>query len=291
MKNTIEKRSEELFWIFQYGTPKRKISHQKLLAQPDLIARPVFFLSTGRCGTKWFADILDLDRNVKANHEPVPTLSMQNLFVYRLWKNAAVPKEVKLEVMENIFTAGREQHLRYAYKTEKRYIETNNQLTFFAPGLAKMFPDARFVHLYRHPGEFVRSGIRRGWFDTNKSATLKIIKPESNSRISWDHYSQIQKISWVWKETNEFIEEFMNDLDENRKMKFDFNQKSLISIKELVDFLDLDISEKTIEAKMDKKVNRQKVNEFPRYENWTDDQKMELKEICGELADKYQYAL
>lgn len=291
MKNKLGKKSEELFWIMQYGTPKRKISHQKLLANPDLISRPVFFLSTGRCGTNWFSDILDLDRNVKANHEPIPTLSMQNLFVYKLWKNDSVPEKIKLEVMENIFTAGREQHLRYAYKSEKRYIETNNQLTFFAPGLAKMFPDAIFVHLYRHPGEFVRSGIRRGWFDTNESATLKIIKPGSDANIPWKDYSQIQKISWVWKETNEFIDEFMKKLDADRQFRFDFNQKSVEKVGELIEFLGLDISEKNIAAKMDKKVNRQKSNKFPKYEDWNDEQKSELKDICGDLAAKYEYVL
>src|SRR5690625_7198839 len=111
---------------------------------------------------------------------------MQNKFVYKIWIDERVPLEVKLDVMENIFTAGREQHLRYAYKSEKRYIETNNQLTFFAPGLARMFPDAQFVHLYRHPGEVVRSGMRRGWFDHNEPATLKIIRRSEERRVGQD---------------------------------------------------------------------------------------------------------
>src|SRR5690625_4632217 len=291
MKNNIGRKSEEVYWILQYGTPKRKITHQEILANPELIERPVFFLSTGRCGTKWFAIVYVLVRTVKVNYETITTFSMHNYYVYRMWKDERVPLEVKLDTMENIFTAGREQNLRYSYKSEKRYIETNNQLTFFAPGLARMFPDAQFVHLYRHPGEFVRSGMRRGWFDHNEPATLKIIRPQSDAGVPWDSYSQIQKIAWVWKETNLFIERFLMDLDEDRKFRFDFNEKSLKSVNELVDFLKLDIPEKNIASKMDKKVNRQKVSEFPKYEDWTDKQKMELIEICGDLAERYQYVL
>src|SRR5690625_110254 len=120
MKNKNGRKSEEMYWILQYGTPKRKITHQEILANPELIERPVFFLSTGRCGTKWFARVLDQDRTVKANHEPIPTFSMQSKFVYKIWIDERVQLEVKLDVMGNIFTAGREQQLRYEYESEKR---------------------------------------------------------------------------------------------------------------------------------------------------------------------------
>src|SRR5690625_308502 len=287
MKNNIGRKSEEVYWILQYGTPKRKITHQEILANPELIERPVFFLSTGRCGTKWFATVLDLDRTVKANHEPIPTFSMQNNFVYRMWKDERVPLEVKLDTMENIFTAGREQHLRYSYKSEKRYIETNNQLTFFAPGLARMFPDAQFVHLYRHPGEFVRSGMRRGWFDHNEPATLKIIRPQSDAGVPWDSYSQIQKIAWVWKETNLFIERFFQDLEEDQKFLFDFNEKSFGTVRKMVDFLGVDLSDQQIKKKLDVRLNHQTTGEVDRYEDWEEGRKEELRGICGELAERY----
>lgn len=287
---TIDKL-DEMLWILRYGRPKRKISPQMVLSRLDRIEKPVFFLSTGRCGTKWFAEVLDLSKEVKSNHEPIPTFSMQSAYLFQMWNNSAIPTEEKVEITKNIFTAGREQHLRYAYKCEKRYIETNNQLTFFAPGLAEMFPDAQFVHLYRHPGEVVRSGMRRGWFADNESATAKIIRPRPDSGVPWESYSQIQKIAWVWKTTNAFIEEFLKGIDQHRKLSFDFNTKSLISVKGMVDFLGLDIPEHQISKKLNVRVNRQTTGKVLKYEEWEDARKEELREICGEMAGQYGYSV
>lgn len=289
--NTTIERLDELLWILRYGKPVRKISHQQILSHLDRIEKPVFFLSTGRCGTNWFAKVLDMASGVKSNHEPVPTFSMQSAYLYQLWNNESVPRKEKSEIAKNIFTAGREQHLRYAYKCDKRYVETNNQLTFFAPALAEMFPDAQFVHLYRHPGEVVRSGMRRGWFGENEPATLKIIKPSQESGVPWESYSQIQKIGWVWNETNLFVEEFLQSLEPGRKTVFNFNDKSIETVRELIDFLGMKISDTAVRKMMEKRVNRQKTGKITKFVDWSADKKAELRSVCGDLAEKYGYKI
>jgi hypothetical protein len=35
-------------------------------------------------------------------------------------------------------------------------------------------PNVKFVHLFRHPGEVVRSGMRRGWYNGHPSDRYRI---------------------------------------------------------------------------------------------------------------------
>lgn len=286
----IADKLEELAWILRYGRPKRKISSERMQSQLSLIEKPIFFLSTGRCGTKWFSNVLDQSPGVKVLHAPVPNFSMQNAYLYNLWQNKGISQKDRMEFSENLFTTGRVQHLRYLYKGGKRYIETNNHITFFAPALVKMFPDALFVHLYRHPGEFVRSGIRRGWFDHNQDATYKIIQPPTKDG-DWATYNQVQKIAWVWNETNFFIEKFKTGIDSERHFTFNFNFKSPETVASLFAFLEIDVPSNVIDSTIEKKVNQQKTGDFPKYEDWSPIQKKELQSICGDLASKYKFTL
>ena len=90
-------------------------------------------------------------------------------------------------LIKEVYFSGREEYLRYAFKTENRLIETNNGISFFAPILAEIFPTALFVHLYRHPGEFTRSGIRRDYFTGSIEDIRRISPQEGSSEIGRAH--------------------------------------------------------------------------------------------------------
>ncbi len=288
--NALIEKLEALVWALKYGRPKRKMTVEKILSHLELIEKPVFFLSTGRCGTSWFSVMLEQDPNVKVLHSPNPSFSVQNAYYYSLWKNSDINKKILLDFGKNLYTTGRGEHLRHLYKSNKRYIETNNHITFFAPVLAKIFPDSLFVHVYRHPGEFVRSGIRRGWFHQNQDASSKMIQP-GNNLTHWDSYSQIQKIAWVWQETNQFIEDFKEQLNPNRHITFNFNSKDKDSLDTLFSFIEVGISYEQLGSRINQRINSQSTGDFPRYADWTEKNKKELMAICGKLAQDYGYLL
>src|SRR6056297_2758382 len=203
---------EDIYWRLKAGKTKKRLTVFELRADLNKhIQNPIFFLSTGRCGTKWFSELLTHSKELFVLHSPVPSLAIQNKLAYELFKKNSLNKNC-IDLLKEIFLTGREQYLRYTYKTNKRYIETNNYITFFAPILMELFPDAKFVHLYRHPGEFVRSAIRRNYYTENNPDNLKRIVPLDNpEKDHWENFSQIEKTAWLWNETNLFIEHFKDN--------------------------------------------------------------------------------
>ena len=73
---------EELLFIKRFGIPekKAKIVHLRKNNFRNMPA-PIFFLSTGRCGTNWFVYLLSKTRGLKVFHEPKPNLGIQGVLM------------------------------------------------------------------------------------------------------------------------------------------------------------------------------------------------------------------
>ncbi len=285
-----EAKIRQWYWYFQAGKPVKKGNIMTLINKDfSNIKSPVFFLSTGRTGTAWFADLFKNSKEAMVFHAAEPNLSIQNKYFYNLLNNSSLDQKTKTDIGKEIFLAGREEYLVYSYKTNKIFLETNNQFVFFAKSIAELLPNAKFVHLYRHPGEFVRSGLSRNWYGEGELSKIKLIEPNNNP--NWYKYNQIQKISWLWTEINSYIIDFLNTLNPNRVFSFNFNNKSFDNIKKLSEFCGIFINEKTVMKKLNIKINVQKFENIDIYENWETDKKIQLKNICNPLAEKLGYNL
>lgn len=275
---------DDIYWQIKYGKSVNQLNVFDLRLNPNnYIKSPIFFLSTGRCGTKWFSELFSKNSSCMVLHDPKPNLAIQSKLAYNINKKTDL-KETEINLLKEIFWAAREQFLRYSYKSNKRYIETNNYISFFAPILISIFPDAKFVHLYRHPGEFVRSGIRRNYYTENNSDDLKRITPETHN--DWDNYTQIEKISWLWNETNIFIENFKKT-NQDKVFDFNFNNLNLDKVLDLCKFINLAIFPRHITKFLGVKSNIQKQGSFPEYDNWKNSDKESLKAICNEFVLKH----
>lgn len=262
-----------------------------------------FFLSSGRTGTKFFTVLLNFSSKVKAFHSPMnlfcfskSELIEQGRVAYEFYRKKGFDDKELNILLAEVFLAAREDLLYSTYLYGKIYIETNNRITFLAPAIKFLIPNAKFIHLYRHPGEFIRSGIRRGYYKSNSQHELGRLKPLKGSKYYdvWERFDDIQKIAWLWNETNLFIEDYLSTmLNKNDYFKFDFTQNlNVENIKRLLNFLDIvDISEKTIENLIKKPINIQKKGSFPKYEDWFEENKEKVRKICGKLAEKYGYQL
>lgn len=167
---------------------------------------PVFVLSTGRAGTQFITSLLAQSTLVKAHHEPAPTLNWYNRVA---WEG-----EASKSYLQGAFEGARYELIRDAYILKKQYIETNNRLTFLAPVIAQLYPNARFVHLVRKPEAFVKSGLQRGWYqNTNIHDEGRIVKKDG-----WEKMDEVQRIAWLWAETNRFIYDFMLTVPAEQKL-------------------------------------------------------------------------
>lgn len=278
---------DEIYWLIKLGKSKYKISANELIENiNNYIKEPVFFLSTGRCGTKWFSELFKKNKQNAVFHQPIPTLDRQSPLIYQLIKNGSLNNEKIEDLIREMIFSGREQHFRYTYKTGKRYIETNNYITFFAPVLHTIFPDAKFVHLTRHPVPFIKSGINRSYYKAGSSDSRRIT-PVSGENI-FDRYSQIQKIAWLWNETNLFIEEFANYSKANI-FHFNFNNLTVDNVYTLSEFLNIDVEHKDIVKLIPQKINKQK--SVSSSLNLNSDDMVAVDSICSSLMQKYNYKL
>ena len=262
---------------------------------------PVFFLSTGRTGTEFFTQLLNKSKKIKVFHSPSSLfcnsqseLIEQGKIVYEMYMKYGFNDERTNKLVAQIMMASREDLLYKTYLHKKVYIETNNRITFFAPAIKLMFPNAKFVYLHRHPGEFIRSGIRRGYYKSNSVHESGRLSPLENTMYfnSWKKFDKIEKIGWLWNETNTFIDNYLSTLNDSDYFRFNFNDLTGTNIRNLLNFLKIDdINQKIIDDSILKPTNIQKSGLYPKYNQWIKEDKEKVISTCGELSLKYGYTL
>lgn len=284
---------EDYYWRTLFGKSIHRSSFFQLRGNDFKgMPAPVFFLSTGRCGTNWFTNLLASDKSQKVFHEPIPNFGVQGKVAYEIYSAAGFkPTETEDQLLKELFLTGREQYLRYSYKTQKRFIETNNQITFLAPAIVALFPETKFVHLNRHPGEFVRSAMRRKFY--NNPDDIKRIVPIVSDPFfeSWDKFDLVEKNSWLWSATNQFIESFKSTIPQKNQLYFDFSTLDQASVEGLCQFLGVTIPSSVISKLLDRPVNAQRSGRVAKYQDWEAKDKEALLTICGEMAGLYNYQL
>lgn len=247
--------------------------------------RPCFVLSTGRAGTLLLHRLLLLSSNGYSVHQPRPEL-------IRASKRAYEEIEKAPEIFKETFKSAREELVFEASVRDKVFIETNNRITFFGPIVQEVFPNSVFLHLVRHPGDFVRSGIRRNWYSGEHDHDLGRIVPISGEiKNVWKQSSIIQKIGWLWNETNQFIENFTATVDPQNiffvKAEELFSQAKITE--QIYNFFLLDgFNAAKIKKVIKKPVNIQKKGHYSEFQNWPEKDKQELQQITP-LGNKYGY--
>jgi len=275
----------------------RMIAHvdRATLAEMYREYSPVFILSTGRAGSRFLALLSDCTPNVTAFHEPRPT--------FQYFSDYAFHHQREEEILTNMIDAGRMESILEVFIKGNIYVESNQCLTFFAPVISKLYEKSKFVHVVRHPGDFVRSAIRKGWHKNDSIWEAGRVKAADRAR--WDKMDQIQRLSWVWETTNRFIHAFMNRLTPGRGLtkRFEDLVNDTGEIRELLAFMGAgSIETAKIKEMQAKRVNElhihageppnmKKVSDFPPYREWDEEMKDKLKAITRALAKQYNYKL
>lgn len=246
-------------------------------------ARPVFVLSTGRCGTKWLSELLRRDRRIRVNHSDYPELLRESRMAFEEY--AAEPR-----LFQEILRAARDGYLLDATLRGATYVETNHRITFFAHAINVVYPGARFVHLHRHPGEFVRSGIRRRWYG---GSYLDICRPRLAESAAWQAMNAVQKLAWLWNTTNRYCEEFLAALEDPRQclqVRASEMYGDAAVAAAVCEFVGANVSAAEISGLIGRKINQQLTGRMPSYEDWTEEDKAALRRLTP-LAARYGYEL
>ncbi len=183
-----------LSWLHFKGI----ISRRNLCNDFDEKKPCIFVLSTGRVGSETLSALLALNSNIVSFHEPKPSLYKMSKVSYENNNPACA------NVIDAAFLSLRSDLFQYALKQSKGYIETSPQVTFLAPAIYRVMPNAKFIHLVRHPADVVRSGMRRKWYAGNSADTTRIVPGRSCAFTkNWSKLSSFTKNVWLWAETNQ----------------------------------------------------------------------------------------
>jgi hypothetical protein len=168
------------------------------------------------------------------------------------------------------------------------YVETNNRITFFAYALRFVYPKARFLHIVRDPGDFVRSGLRREWYRGASHDVGRIL--DYSHPEQWRQMTDVETIAWLWNETNQYIDDFLLTLAPQTfirvKAEVMFNDGDQVA--QMLDFIGARLPRKLIDKHLTKKVNKQVLGWVAPYEEWSDGEK-ELVRRYTPLAEQYGY--
>lgn len=255
----------------------------------------IFVLSTGRTGTETLAHILNLSRDLFAYHEPTP-------YLYPLSK-IAYEQESQIKDGSDygrLFTSSlksmREGLWNESLSCGRGYAETSPQVTFLASLLGKMIPEARFIHLVRHPMHVIRSGMRRGWFSGHPYDEYRITpKLDSPFAENWLNYSALEKNAWLWAETNHWISNFIQTLPVN--LSFTLSSESIFRkderlIQMLFDFLHIiKPSANSIRGAIARKYNRQESGDFQFEPDWLDSMDHDVSKFLRDISGHFEYEL
>ncbi len=256
--------------------------------------RPVFVLTTGRSGSKWVVELLSGAPSLAPFHEPRPALMHLARFAHERRGEPAL--------LAPIIDAVRTEMVLEAMIRGRVYVESNQCLAFFAPALDRVFSSCRFVHLLRHPGDFARSAIRKGWY--RNDSIWEANRPRMGDEAAWSRLDPIEKLGWLWAETNRFVSGFLEVLAPGRALtcRLEDLTASPERAQELFAFCGAEPpsmdriralqAQRSNELRIDSNEppTMRKVASYPAYPDWPEAEKEKLRFFAATAARRFGYA-
>ena len=244
-----------------------------------------FTLSAGRCGTKSLAHMLDIASNAKVWHHPMPFLINETFDAYCDIGD--------LDKKQEVFWKARGQFIYKTWSQGLIHGETDHNMTPFCDAIAKSITNSKFIVLIRNPWEFVRSGMRRNYYNGHPWDSGRL-KPTNGHKdfSNWKGMDQFEKVCWLWNETYTFILDQIEKIDPKRVfiLKFEDLIHDWDKLEALFSFLEFkDVSRTAVENVLKRKLNAQENGFFALPENWGHEKKTLLWDICGATAEQFGY--
>lgn len=256
-------------------------------AEPWQSTPCLFVLSTGRTGSSTLIHLLNLSPRICGFHEPKPIL----LHVHR---SAFAEAHLAPDRYRKLFARARRRLIGGAGRRNRIYAEATI-LKFLAPVMARMLPESRFLHLHRHPGEVVRSGMRRGWFQNHGLDPYRIEPlPGDPAHEHWDRWDAFAKVCWTWHVENDYFLQLTDAIGTDRVLSLAFHQwtdHGTGAYRRIFEFAGVEPPDAASVADVLRiRHNMQPDGDFPSYDRWPDDRRQTLLDVAGSTMSKLGYA-
>lgn len=240
--------------------------------------RSYFFLSTARAGSKWLTQVLDHGASVTARHEQTLNLRFRD--------DAFVEEKRTGDGFRALpHQPGQARRLLADARTwvdehvVGDYAEANVYLVHILDHLARYFPDARLIHLHRHPYDVVRSLLERGWYETPEDDHHPALDVEG-----WDDFTQLEKACHYVRRVNERLLE--RGLP---RMPLEEVTSDLESLRSRLRALGIATYPRLATSAWSQVVNAANTRTVPPVETWDRGAQRTLRRICGPTAARLGY--
>jgi len=249
----------------------------------------IYFLSTGRVGTKFLY-------NLFKEQYPEIKLAHQSKWSRLINISGNLPlKKHHFSLISFLFAFLRKQKFPSStidpLLTIPLYIYLSNNLAL---------KNTNIIHLVRDPRDFVTSFIN--WKNQSSKRfllhhTVPFWQPnpffhDNYSLIKWLKMTKFEHFCWIWNYKNDLL---MNTFDNNvayhRFRMEDLTDKDngQKELKRLFNLLGLTIKNENIQYQVTEKINRSTIQKFPKWQNWSNERARILHIQCGSLMQKYNY--
>ena len=244
-----------------------------------------FVMSSGRVETQTLHALLDKAENAKVWHHPRPEMIMETQAAY--WGVCDKRK---------VFWDGRRELIEQAWAKGLIHGETDHNMTPFCDVIAEEIPLSRFIVLVRDPREYVRSGMRRGFYINGGEWDRGRLRPSDNDPelADWLSKTTFERVCWLWAKTYEHILNITGKLDSSRVMvvRFEDLVGNVDTVEQIFSFLGLSGYSKAKSLRiLSKRLNRQKGGDYPHPADWSNHKHMVCWNTVGKIALRYGYAV
>ncbi len=178
------------------------------------------------------------------------------------------------------------RHWMHLGHPQEWYVETNYHLFASIPLIRDAFPDALVFHIVRDGRDVVTSWLNRWRYITNDHMTPFHI-PNDPAQQYWHEWNPLQKLAWYWKTVNNHARNQNPDMIITFEDLFKHRQEIIFDI--LDKFEGISYDREKVLASLQTKVNRNKIEFFPKYKEWPEHWKTQFWEIAGETMESFGY--
>ena len=241
----------------------RRLVQRSILDQEVRNQTRFFCQNSGACGSHYIVDLLNENGVDRVFHEKDPDLNEIGVRHF----DSPIPKSQLVQTIR--------------YTRHNVFFEANNRLFSLSRELSAAFPNARFIHLFRHPANAVRSAMSK----PNVTDYLKTNLRFSGSLAGTSDFRPLERFCLYWKNVNQRI---LDDLQTVRQsgaavIWMDFDDLISGDVKPLESFLGCELPKRKRSPSNVGTVRSE--GKFETFEQWSDPDRRTLEEICLPLFD------
>ncbi len=292
-----------------------------------MIEKPtIIFTSLGRTGSRFFATLFrDIVPNSISLHEPdtlvlkreydvfkrIQEAGLINMFIRKplgQWRILKISDERitnKINHAKAIQEVFKQRKYFVEGKKEQVYIESSYGYYGVIDVVDHVFKNHRLIYLIRDGRDWVRSHINWGII-YGKGKIKRMIGHTWPTALDffddsyynkWYAMSRFEKICWAWVKFNEYALQILPNNPHARLFYFEDIFQSENRYQHLEDLVtyattlpDMKIPiTRSLDGWLDKKIHKSTSLQFPAWENWSVEQKMQFDNICGDLMRRLNY--